>query len=96
MTAVADNKKRVTIKTAKPGDRFDVRVAPDGTVTLKPLVPKGDDDVPTVKPIRTKEGFLMFPPGQGPNREEILATIREDRALYQNADRSLRPGRRRQ
>jgi hypothetical protein len=26
MTAVADNKKRVKIRTARPGDRFDVQV----------------------------------------------------------------------
>ena len=39
MTAVADNRKRVTIKSAKPGDRFDVQVTPDGKVTLTPLVP---------------------------------------------------------
>jgi hypothetical protein len=38
MTAVADNKKRVTIRTAKPGDRFDVQVAKDGKVILTPLV----------------------------------------------------------
>ena len=81
-------------KTAKPGDRFDVQVSPDGKVTLTPLVPKNDDDVPVVKPVRTKEGFLMFPPGKGPSREQIVGAIREDRDLYQNADRSLRPRRR--
>jgi phage FluMu protein gp41 len=27
MTAVADNKKRVTIRTARPGERFDVQVS---------------------------------------------------------------------
>ena len=82
MTAIADNKKRVTIKTAKPGDRFDVQISADGTVVLKPLVTRDDDDVPLVKMVRTKEGFLMFPKGKGPSREAILAAIREDRDVY--------------
>jgi hypothetical protein len=33
--------------------------------------------------IRTKEGFLMFPPGKGPDRAAIRAAIREDRDKYQ-------------
>ena len=92
MTAIADNKKRVTIKTAKPGDRFDVQVSPDGTVILK--VPKDDEDVPVVKMVRTKEGFLMFPKGRGHGREAILSAIREDRDVYQSGDRSMRSVRR--
>jgi hypothetical protein len=83
MTAVADNKKRVTIRTAKPGDRFDVQIAEDGKVILTPLAPQ-KRKVPIVKPIRTKEGFLMFPPGKGPSREAIRAAIREDRDKWQS------------
>ena len=83
MTAVADNKKRVTIRTAKPGDRFDVQVMDDGKVILTPLIP-AEKEVPVVKPIRTKEGFLMFPPGKGPDRAAIRAAIREDRDKYQS------------
>jgi hypothetical protein len=83
MTAVADNKKRVTIRAAKPGDRFDVQVAEDGKVILTPLAP-AEKKVPIVKPIRTKEGFLMFPPGKGPDRAAIRAAIREDRDKYQS------------
>ncbi len=39
MTVVADNKKRVTLRLAKPGDRFDVQVAADGNYILTKLVP---------------------------------------------------------
>jgi hypothetical protein len=39
MTVVADNKKRVTIRHAKPGDRFDVLVAGDGRFILTRLEP---------------------------------------------------------
>ena len=30
MTVIADNKKRVVLPTAKPGDRFDVEVSGEG------------------------------------------------------------------
>jgi hypothetical protein len=39
MTVVADNKKRVTLRLANPGDRFDVRVAGDGQFILTKLEP---------------------------------------------------------
>ena len=37
MTVVADTKKRVTIRHAKPGDRFDVQLAADGRFILTGL-----------------------------------------------------------
>lgn len=39
MTIVADSKKRVTIRLANPGDRFDVQVAGDGKFILTRLEP---------------------------------------------------------
>ena len=39
MTVVADNKKRVTLRLANPGDRFDVRVSPEGKFILTKLEP---------------------------------------------------------
>jgi bifunctional DNA-binding transcriptional regulator/antitoxin component of YhaV-PrlF toxin-antitoxin module len=39
MIVVADNKKRVTICLAKPGDGFEVRVAGDGKFLLRRLEP---------------------------------------------------------
>jgi hypothetical protein len=39
MTVVADNKKRVTLRMAQPGDRFDVQAASDGNYILTKLVP---------------------------------------------------------
>jgi phage FluMu protein gp41 len=35
MTTVADDKKRVTIRTARPGDRFDVQVSGDKIVLTR-------------------------------------------------------------
>jgi len=39
MTVVTDNKKRVTLRLAKPGDRFDVQAASDGIYILTRLEP---------------------------------------------------------
>jgi len=38
MTVIADAKRRVTLRVAKPGDRFDVRVSTDGKLVLTRLV----------------------------------------------------------
>ena len=42
MTVVADSKKRVTLRLAKPGERFDVQVAGDGKFLLTRLEPVRD------------------------------------------------------
>ena len=82
MIVVADSRKRVSLKPAKPGDRFDVQITPGGKVVLTPLAPV-QKKVPVVKPARTKEGWLMFPPERRPSREAIRAAIREDRDKHQ-------------
>jgi hypothetical protein len=39
MTVIADNKRRVTLRLAKPGDRFDVQVSGEGKFILTKLEP---------------------------------------------------------
>ena len=39
MTVVADNKKRVTLRLANPGDRFDVQASGNGKYILTRLEP---------------------------------------------------------
>lgn len=39
MTVVADNKKRVTLRLAKPGERFDVELVGDGKYVLTRMEP---------------------------------------------------------
>ena len=39
MTVVTDNKKRVTLRLAKPGDRFDVQIISNGNYILTKLEP---------------------------------------------------------
>lgn len=75
-TVVADNKKRVTLRLAKPGDRFDVQLSEDGRFVLTKLEPIAKK-VPLVQPVRTEDGFLMVP--RKLDRKSVAAAIRADR-----------------
>ena len=48
MTVIADNKKRVVLPTAKPGDRFDVEVSGEGFLLRK------------LKPVERKPAKVRF------------------------------------
>ncbi len=64
MTVVADNKKRVTLRLARPGDRFDVRVVSDGNYVLTKLEPvqlRGAAKVRIVKRGKYHVGVLDQP-----------------------------------
>jgi hypothetical protein len=75
MKLVADSRGRLTAADLfRPGTAFDAARMPDGTIRLAELVEK---DVPVVKPVRTKGGFLMCPVKV--SREKIRAAIRADR-----------------
>jgi hypothetical protein len=49
MTVVADSKKRVTLRRANPGDRFDVQISADGQYILTKLEPVRDLPVAKVR-----------------------------------------------
>ena len=75
MKLVADERGRLTsIELFRPGAAFNAEKLPDGTIRIVELVEK---TVPTVTPIRTKEGFLMFP--KKLDRKVVAAAIRADR-----------------
>jgi hypothetical protein len=59
MTVTADDRRRVLLPVAKPGDRFDAQVWPDGKVVLTPLVPEGAN-ARMVEPVM-RDGLLMLP-----------------------------------
>jgi hypothetical protein len=64
MTVVADNKKRVTLRLAQPGDRFDVQVASEGNYVLtklEPVQPKGTAKVRIEKRGQYHVGILDHP-----------------------------------
>jgi phage FluMu protein gp41 len=49
MTVVTDYKKRVTLRLAKPGDRFDVQMPSDGICILTNLKPIRAPDTTKVR-----------------------------------------------
>jgi hypothetical protein len=75
MKIVADSRGRLTAaELFRPGTAFNVNKMPDGTIRLAELVEK---DVPVVRPLRTKNGFLMSPVNI--SRKNIIAAIWADR-----------------
>jgi hypothetical protein len=48
MTVIADNKKRVVLSKAKPGDRFDVQVSQEGYLLRK------------LEPVRSQRANVRF------------------------------------
>jgi hypothetical protein len=75
MKLVADENGRLACKGFfTPRKAFSAERQPDGSIRLVELVEK---EVPTVRPIRTKEGFLMLP--RRLDRQTIAAAIRADR-----------------
>ena len=75
MKLVADKNGRIcSAELFPPRTAFDATRQPDGSVRVVELVEK---EVPLVKPIRTREGFLMLPVKA--SRAAIRAAIRADR-----------------
>ncbi len=76
MTVVADNKKRVTIRHAKPGDRFDVEIASEGRFILTKLEP-----VRSARPVRVrilkKGGYSVGVIGRPISEEAIKRALSE-------------------
>ena len=73
ITATVDDKKRVRIPDARPGQVFSVEPKPGGFVLVE-VLPK---EVSAINPVRTKEDFLMWPVKV--DRKIIAAAIRADR-----------------
>jgi hypothetical protein len=62
MTVIADDKKRVVLPSAKPGDRFEVESSAEGTFVLRRLESAEPAVTKLVKPILYKGAWLM--PGE--------------------------------
>lgn len=75
MKLVADERGRLTsAELFRPGTAFNAERLPDGSIRIVELVEKS---VPTVTPVRTREGFVMLP--QKLDRKAVAAAIRADR-----------------
>jgi hypothetical protein len=75
MTTTVDAKKRVVLRMAQPGERFDVQQTGDGAFILRRLE-LVNKEVPTVKLVR-RNGRLMWPVKLDP--KEVAAAIRAER-----------------
>ena len=71
MTTTADSRKRVILPAAKPGDRFDVQVSPDGAFILRRLEPVKKANRPA-KVTFVKEGRFTVGVLDRPINEEAL------------------------
>jgi hypothetical protein len=75
MKLVADENGRLACKGLfTPRKAFSAERQPDGSIRLVELV---EQEAPVVRPIRTKQGFLMLP--RKLDRHRITAAIRADR-----------------
>jgi hypothetical protein len=74
-TVKVDNKKRVRLPNAEPGQVFALEESGQ-VVTLTPVKPV-EKDVPVVKPVRRPDGTYFWPAKL--TRKQIVAAIRADR-----------------
>lgn len=75
MKLVADSNGCLACKELfPPGKPFSALRMRDGSIRLVEII---EDEVPTIEPIRTAEGFLMLPVKLA--RKTISAAIRADR-----------------
>jgi len=75
MTVTADERKRIILAQAKPGQRFDVQISGDGVFLVRRLEPI--EQAKLVKPRRVK-GRLMGADVKF-DRAAVVDSIREDR-----------------
>lgn len=78
MTVTADERKRVTLPDAKPGERFDYTRDNRGRIVLRPEPAAGESEPRIVKTEIGKNG-LPYIPGVKVTRGEIARAIREER-----------------
>jgi len=76
MTVVTDSKKRVTLRPAKPGDRFDVQIVSDGNYILTRLEPVQPRDTAKVR-IEKRGQYHVGILDQRINEEALKAAIAE-------------------
>jgi len=76
MTVTADERKRVTLPDAKPGERFDYMRDEQGQIVLRPEPAAGENGARIVKTEIGKNG-LPYIPGVKVTRDEIARAIRD-------------------
>jgi hypothetical protein len=82
---VTDNKKRVTLRLAKPGERFDVQVVSDGNYILTKLEPVQQSAAAKVRIEKRGQyhvGFLDHPINEEALKEAVAEFWRLFTALF--------------
>ena len=78
MTITADERKRVILPDAKPGERFEYTRDNEGRIVLRPEPVAAPIEARIVKTEIGQNG-LPYIPGVKNTREEIVRAIREER-----------------
>jgi hypothetical protein len=76
MTVVADSKKRLTIRSAKPGDRFDVHITGEGRSVLTRIEPVSREPRAKVK-IAKRGGYSVGVLDRPIDESALAAALRE-------------------
>jgi hypothetical protein len=80
VTLKADNRRRVQLPDAKPGEVFAYETSGEGQYTLTIVKKAEPAPVPVVKLVRRLDGSYRFPDHAKPSRKAIIASIRADRS----------------
>ena len=76
-TVTTDDRKRLRIPVAQPGQVFSWKPNPDGTILLTPL--KEDTEAKEVRLIKGADGLYHLPKGVKFDRKETRDYIRAER-----------------
>ncbi len=80
VTATVDDRKRIRLPHAKPGQVFAYEPSPDGSIKLIPVIPKPEP--PTVRGKLVKKGdawVFELPKGYTLDPDAIARAVREER-----------------
>ncbi len=73
MTVTADNKRRVVLPSANPGDLFEVRISGEGVFTLIKLEPVAERKTPVR--FQKRHGFTVGVSKRAISREAIAEAL---------------------
>jgi hypothetical protein len=79
-TATVDDRKRLRLLAAEPGQVFAIESHADGSFRLVPLVPRPEPKRVTARLVNRADGlFIEIPKGYKLDPESIAQAVREER-----------------
>jgi hypothetical protein len=79
VTTTVDEKQRVVLSTAKPGEKFDVQASGDGGYVLRKLAPQPEPRRVVGKLVKRGDALILEAEGWTVDEESIAAAVREER-----------------